>query len=301
LTICPCCGAKFDGELSEGCASCGARAVGPPLARPETELPAYGHALAVSAAGFLLFLALAAALLAALLRREALDLSPASLLRAAEEAAWNLKWSALPASLVLTLVCRRLYKRMRLSPARFVGHGQARAGLALAAAVFVALVLLVGVTVPERLRMRELARRAAEDAVLYETDFALMRYRQRFGTYPAALEDLRRIEDANGSIARLLARITSGDYKPETDMASLASGRAKARNRRRGGVLRASASSSDLPDEGIALTNYELVLPGRDGVLGTDDDLRIRDGVIIEGPQRDAKAAATPAVFRRVN
>jgi hypothetical protein len=289
LTICPCCGAKFDGELSGGCASCGARAVGPPLARPERELPAYGHALAISAAGLLLFLSLTVALVAALLQREAFDLSPSALLRAAETAAWRLKWSALPAALLLTLLCWRLYARMRSKPSRFVGHAHARAGLALTIAVALAITTLVGVTVPERLRMRELARRAAENAVLYETDLALARYRKRFGTYPSALEDLRRLEDSDGSIARLLATIEPGEYKPETDLASLSAGRSKSRVRRRGGT-------SDLTDEGIALTNYELVLPGRDKVLGTDDDLRIRDGVIAAGARPDAKAATTVKV-----
>src|SRR3989440_6239609 len=246
LTICPCCGARFEGELSDGCASCGARAVGPPLARPERELPAYGHALAVSAAGLLLFLALAAAFVAALLQREALDFGLSALLRAAETAAWRLKWSALPAALLLTLLCRRLRARMRREPSRFVGHRHARVGLALTIAVALALTALIGVTVPERLRMRELARRAAENAVLYETDLALARYRKRFGTYPSALADLRRLEDPDGSIARLLARIEPGEYKPETDLASLSAGRARARGRRRGGALQSEEHTSEL-------------------------------------------------------
>jgi len=296
LTVCPCCGAKFEGELSDGCGACGARAVGPPLARPERELPAYGHALAISAAGALLLLAFAAATVAAFLRGETFTLGAGALVRAAETAAWSLKWSALPASFALTLVCVRLYSRMRRERTRFVGHGCARAGLALTAAVAVSLSALIGVTVPERLRMRELGRRAAENALLYDTDLALMRYRQRFGTYPATLEDLRRLEDPDGSVARLLARIEAGEYKPETDVASLSSARAKSRGRRRVSELRGVASAPDLPDAGITLTNYEVVLPGRDGLLGTDDDLRIKDGVIEEGSPAVAKAKATPAV-----
>ncbi|HST52190.1 MAG TPA: hypothetical protein VLJ61_09285 [Pyrinomonadaceae bacterium] len=297
LTVCPCCGAKFDGELCDGCAACGARAVGPPLARPEQELPTYGHALAISAAGVLLLLAFAYAFVSALARGETFSLGARALLRAAESAAWSLKWSALPAAFALTLVCRRLYSRMSREHTRFVGHRCARAGLALTAVVAVSLAVLVGVTVPERLRMRELARRAAENAVLYETDLALMRYRQRFGTYPAALEDLRRLEDPDGSIARLLARVEAGEYKPETDIASLSSARSKSRGRRRVSELRGAASAPDLPDAGIVLTNYEVVLPGRDGLLGTDDDLRIRDGVIGDGLPAAAKVKATPAVF----
>jgi hypothetical protein len=32
------------------------------------------------------------------------------------------------------------------------------------------------------------------------------------------------------------------------------------------------------------LTNYELILPGRDRLLGTADDLRLRDGRIVAAP-----------------
>ncbi|HEX8684900.1 MAG TPA: hypothetical protein VF654_00325, partial [Pyrinomonadaceae bacterium] len=57
MNMCPCCGEGFEGGPEEACASCGARRVGPPLARPERVLPSYGHALAVCAAGLLLLAA----------------------------------------------------------------------------------------------------------------------------------------------------------------------------------------------------------------------------------------------------
>jgi hypothetical protein len=302
LTTCPCCGEKFEGELSDGCAACGARPVGPPLARPERELPGYGHALAVSAAGVLLLLAFFAALAAALLGRETFALGADNLLRAAETAAWRLKLTALPLAALLSYVCAKLYARMRREPARFVGHAHARAGLALVFAVAVALAALVGITVPERLRVRELARRAAENALLYETDIALDRYKRKFGTYPATISDLRRLEDRDGSVARLLGVIAAGEYKPETDIASLATGRAKARSKRRGTLIRARASSSDdLPGDSIVLTNYEVTLPGRDLRLGTDDDLYIRDGLILEAPRPAPKGHASPRPSARAH
>src|SRR5829696_5021161 len=68
LTICPCCGVSSEGGFGDGCASCGARAVGPPLARPERVLPGYGHALAISAAGLLMACALAGSTAGALLQ-----------------------------------------------------------------------------------------------------------------------------------------------------------------------------------------------------------------------------------------
>ncbi|HJQ31880.1 MAG TPA: hypothetical protein VJ866_06875 [Pyrinomonadaceae bacterium] len=298
MTICPCCGERLAGELGEGCGACGARPVGPPLARPERELPGYGHAFAVCAAGLLMLFAFVAATAAALVGFE--DVTPdwETLLRAAETAAWRLKWTALPAGFVLTGLCAWLRARMRREPARFVGHRHARAGLWTTAVVALLLATLIGVTVPERLRMRELARRAAENAVLYETDLALARYRKRFGTYPASLTDLRRLEDPDGSVARLLAVIAPGEYKPEADVASLSASRAKARGRRRVSALPARASGADdVTDAGLSLTSYELSLPGRDHVLGTDDDLHIRDGRITDATRTPA-GPATPRAAR---
>jgi hypothetical protein len=274
--------------------------VGPPLATPERLLPSYGHALAVCAAGLVLLAAAAGATVGSLLQFEEFALDAKTLLRAAETAAWRLKWTALPAGFVLTGLCAWLYARMRREPARFVGHRHARAGLLTTAVVALALAALIGVTVPERLHMRELGRRAAENAVLYETDLALARYRKRFGTYPAALTDLRRLEDPDGSVARLLAVIAPGEYKPETDLASLSTGRTgKARGRRRLNTLPAGAA--DTTDAGIALTNYGLTLPGRDGLLGTDDDLHLRDGRIREEAPTASfvkAVAATPTPSR---
>ncbi|HEX8687291.1 MAG TPA: hypothetical protein VF654_12360, partial [Pyrinomonadaceae bacterium] len=100
-----------EGGFGEGCAACGARAVGPPLARPERVLPGYGHALAVSAAGLLMACAVAGSTAAALLGFEEFALDPKTLLRAAETAAWRLKWTALPAGFLLAGVCAWLRAR----------------------------------------------------------------------------------------------------------------------------------------------------------------------------------------------
>lgn len=303
MNICPCCGVSSEGGFGDGCGSCGARAVGPPLARPERVLPGYGHALAVSAAGLLMACALAGSTLGALLEFDEFAPDAKTLLRAAETAAWRLKWTALPAGFALSALCAWAYARMRREPSRFVGHAQARAGLALTLASALLFSALVGVTVPERLRMRELARRSAENAVLYETDLALARYRKRFGTYPAALTDLRRLEDPDGSVARLLSVVAPGEYKPETDIASLTPARGKSRGKRRVSAVRASAV--DAPGARIGLTNYALALPGRDRVLGTADDPYIRDGVILDAaPAASAGAiiAASPTpAGRRAN
>jgi type II secretory pathway pseudopilin PulG len=258
-------------------------------------LPSYGRALLLAASGTALALAFAASVLAALLRRETLVLGFDSLVRAAEAAAWRLKWTALPLSLFASALGFKLYARVRREPARFAGRRAAAAGLALTLAVASALATLVAVTVPERLRRRELARQAGERALLYATDQALARYRARFGTYPASLEDLRRLDDdPDCEIWNLVDTLGAGDYKPETDLASLSAGPAKGRSKRRGARVRTASSrtTDDLDGPGLALTNYELTLPGPDQLLGTEDDMRIRDGRILAGPR--ASTNATP-------
>jgi hypothetical protein len=301
LNVCPCCGAKSESDLSGGCAACGARAVGPPLAPPERVLPSYGRALLLAASGAALALAFAAGVAGALLRRETLVLGFDSLVRAAEAAAWRLKWTALPLSLFAAAAGLKLYARVRREPARFAGRRVAAAGLAVTLSVAAALATLVAVTVPERLRRRESARQAGQRALLYAGDQALARYRARFGAYPASLSDLRRLDDPDCEISNLLVALGVSDYKPETDLASLAPGRAKGRAKRRGARVRAASSRStdDLAEPGLALTNYELTLPGPDQLLGTEDDLRIRDGRILEGPR--AGAAATPRATADAN
>ena len=305
MTTCPCCGAKFEGEMRRGCAACGALPVGPPLARPERVLPGYGPALVVAATGALLFLSFVAALVAALFERASFLPDFGGLARAAETAAWRLKWSVLPAGLVAAFVSTRLYARMRRAPSLFVGARAARAGLALTLLTAVALVALIGVTVPERLRRRELALRAGENALLYAGDQALARYRKRFGTYPATLADLRRLDDPDCSLSAVLEVLGATEYKPETDLASLSTGsKGSGARRRSAGAVRTRTASArnvdDLPGAGLVLTNYELLLPGRDRVLGTEDDLRIRDGRIVEGAARPASVQTrTPATAER--
>src|SRR5215207_10096040 len=186
--ICPCCGVRFDGEMSDGCAACGARQVGPPLVRPARELPSYAYAIGAVAAGFVLVAAFAAAFVSTLLQFEIESLASfdAQLLwRVAEKTAWRLKWTALPLSLVAVWACARFSRGVRREPARFAGLRFVRAGMVASALVAAALLTLIGVTVPERLERRELARRAADNALLYASDQLLSEYRKRFNTLPA--------------------------------------------------------------------------------------------------------------------
>ena len=86
MTVCPCCGFKFEGDLNDGCASCGARAVGPPLSKPVSELPSFGRSLFVGVVGGLLLITFLVGTIIALFETKPVSLRFWSLMGAAETA-----------------------------------------------------------------------------------------------------------------------------------------------------------------------------------------------------------------------
>lgn len=293
LITCPCCGAQTAGDLlTEGCRSCGALAVGPPLARPERELPAYGLTLGVGAAGASLALLFALSTLFALLARKTSTLGLWDVLSAAETAAWRLKWMALPLSILAVYFGERVVRRVAREPLRHAGARLAHAGLALSALVAFASFALVGVTLPERLRLRREAAVAADNAEAYESVKVLLEYQQQYGSIPANSDDLAKLPDPDGSIARAAAMIKAGRYEPDAAIASLppatgAPGRRGLNVSMRPAALR---RGEETPAERLVFTNYTLRLPGKDKRLGTDDDLFVRDGMIARAPAEEAPA-----------
>lgn len=287
MTICPCCGSKFEGDLQTGCTACGARSVGPPLARPERELPSYGRALAVGAAGALLLLTFLAATVAALFEPKPLSFGFWKIVAAAETAAWRWKWTGLPLAFVLLWLSGRARALMRREPSRFTGRRVARAGFAATAFVAFASVALIAVTVPERLRQREMAQKAADQSIVYATHRVLLQYSTAYRSLPTTADDLKRLPDPDGSVERVRLLLAEGDYFPEANLAAIPPATRKGGRSRRGGALRLTQASQksntdDAPGESLSLTNYSMVLPGRDKILNTEDDIRVRDGIVVE-------------------
>jgi hypothetical protein len=299
LTICPCCGSKIEGVLEDGCDACGARPVGPPLARPAHELPSYGRSLAVAAAGALLCLTFISKTIAALFEQQTFSLAFWKIMAAAETAAWRLKWLALPLSLVALWASARVRGQLRREPARFAGLRLAHAGIAMSAFVVFAVVILIGITIPARLHQREVARQAAEQAVAYATHRVLLQYSTRFGSLPTTPGDLTRLPDPDGSVKTVRALLETGDYSPEANLAALPpASSSKTRGRRsalRLSNVSAKSNTDDAPRESLSLTNYLLVLPGRDKILNTADDIRIRDGMITPSAPDDRRARTRSA------
>jgi hypothetical protein len=291
VTICPCCGFKFEGTLSQGCVSCGARAVGEALPKPDRELPSFGRSLVVAVTGSLMALVFLTQTFIAAAQRAPGGASRLALssfipldfwswVAAGETAAWRLKWIAIPVTIIALWSSLKLYRSILKAPARFCGQGYAKGGLIASVMVPVLIAVLIGVTVPERLRLRQEGLEAASYALGYRLDRALLEYRARFGTLPAEPKDLRRLPDPDGSIAAALSVMDASAYKPSADLAALPKRKSPTL---RGAVIRNASldiATDDLPAEGLSFTNYELVLPGPDKLMGTDDDMIVKDGVI---------------------
>ena len=285
LIICPCCGARSCVELSvEPCAKCGAFSVGPPLARPEFELPVYGLTAAVAGAGAILALVFTVTTAFSLFDRKPFSLAFWNIAAAAETAAWRLKWALLPLSVAAFIAGARALMRVSREPARYVGVRFALGGLML---------MLIGVTVPERLRQREAATDAAKNVEAYDAIRALLEYQQQYGTLPSSAEDLRKLPDPDGSIARAAVLLAPGfaRYAPESTIASLPAS-SKSRGRRSSVMIRPVSMRPDDAQpqgEGLSFTNYTLRLAGADKKLGTPDDLFIRDGMIVAAPEHPSR------------
>lgn len=281
LTICPCCGFKFVGALSNGCRQCGARAVGEPLPKPAHELPSYGRALVLAVAGSLTVLLFLSQTVIALFQKSFDPLGGWSWITAGQIAAWRLKWVSIPLLIVTVWLGRKLYRSIKQNPEKFCGLKHARRGLFATSFVVVLIALLIGVTVPERLRQRELAKEASYKASYYTFERAALEYQVRYQTYPADFADLRkRIPDPDGSLAEALLQLDPRGYRPSADVAANAA--EKAPSLRGAAIRKASLSSAtdDMPTGALAFTTYELQLPGEDKILGTEDDWIGTNGVL---------------------
>ena len=311
MTICPCCGFKSESVLSrvlsDGCQSCGARPVGEPLPRPEHELASFGRSLVLAVMGTLMVLIFLTQTISALFQISARSV-PSTLalssivppldfwtwMAAAETAAWRLKWVVIPVTILVLYCGRKLYRSIQQSPARFCGIRCARRGYLASAAVPLLVLILIGITVPARLRHRQWSIEAGINASIYRTDRALEEYREAFGTLPSDPRDLNRLPDADGSLAAALKNLDLSGYRPTGEFAAVPN---KKPQQLRGLVIRNASISTadDAPSERLSFTNYELPLPGPDKLMGTEDDLIVKDGVIYkasETPRRSVTAAA---------
>lgn len=276
MIICPCCGFKFEGDLMVGCASCGAKAVGPPLARPQHELPSFGRAFLIGTTGLLMLAVLMGFTISAMLQYGSSFTGFWSWISAGETAAWRLKWIALPVSLTSLWVGLKMFRSIKGAPLRFAGTRMAQAGLSMAAIVTLAIATLIGVTIPERWRQHRSSVAAGIQAKVYTFKRAQLEYQARYGTFSGDFNDLKKLPDSDGSIAEALSVMDPLGYKPTTEVAVKVKPGAI-----RSTVFRnVSAVTDDAPTQAVSFTNYDLRIPGEDKILGNEDDWIMRDGVV---------------------
>jgi type II secretory pathway pseudopilin PulG len=279
LTICPCCGFKFHGALSSGCRQCGARAVGEPLPRPAHELPSYGRSLVLAVSGSLVVLVFVVQTIIAFFQSASDSFGFWTWVAAGETAAWRLKWVSIPVLVAILVFGRKLYHSVRLQPEKFCGLKYARRGLLASSIVVLLIALLIGVTVPARLRHRQLAKEAAIRAQIYTFEHALLEYKLKYRSLPPDFQTLlERIPDPDGTLRNL----DPTGYRASADVAAVSTEKSRTL---RGAVIR-KASLSPATDYtqtgGLAFTNYVMRFPGEDKILGTDDDWIGRDGVVMK-------------------
>src|SRR5687768_8774503 len=260
-----------------GCESCGARAVGPPLARPQHELPSYGRAFLIGTTGLLMLAVLLGFTISTMIQYGSSFTGFWSWVSAGETAAWRLKWISLPVSIISLWAGLKMFRSIKGAPLRFAGARMARTGLTMAAIATLAIATLIGVTIPERWRQHRSSVEAGIQAKIYTLKRAQLEYQARYGTLPGDLKDLKdRLPDPGGAIAEALEGVDPADYKPTTEIAVKAKPGAI-----RSTVFRnVSAVTDDAPSQAVSFTNYELRFPGEDKIRGNEDDWVMRDGVV---------------------
>lgn len=304
MIICPSCGSTVDGDLCLGCAYCGARAIGPPLANAEHQLRSFGRATIVSASGTVLFAGFLSLVIATLIQFKGFPLRLSSLvsfldlsaiLSAGEVAAWRLKWVALPVAIAALWSGARLVRSIRKNQDLFIGLRAARAGFAASIVAVLMVATLIGVTVPERLRRHQWAVDAGYYAQAYTIQRALLEYRALHGTLPTSddfVEGLSSLPDPDGSIAQALRNMDPNGYQSNSVVAAAST---KSKPLVRGTALRFAATSATTDPPSVSFTNYDLRLPGPDKLPNTDDDFVVRDGLVMKASELPTSAAKPSA------
>lgn len=303
MIICPACGSKVDGDLCLGCAFCGARSIGPPLAKAEHQLRSYGRAAIVSANGAVLLAGFLSLVIVTLFQFRGFPLHLSSfislgelqsLLSAGEVVAWRLKWVALPITIATLWGGARLIRSIKQNPHQFIGLRTARAGFAAAVVAMLLVATLIGITVPERLRRHQWAVDAGYYAQAYTIQRALLEYRAAHGTLPTAddlVKELSSLPDPNGAIAEALQNMDPRGYEAGSVVAA-ASTKTKALVPR-GTVLRHASTNANADPPGVSFTKYDLRLPGPDKVLNNDDDFIVHDGVVTKVSELPPSSSAS--------
>ncbi|HKQ93383.1 MAG TPA: hypothetical protein VJZ77_22175 [Blastocatellia bacterium] len=283
--ICPCCGESREINSSE-CASCGAKQVGPPLAKPDVLMPKLGPSFAALACGVIVIISFLLAwafdndirvgrMLLVWMLGDGYELTK-KLLEADAKLPYyrifafdayilanNFSLVAVPLSLAGIWLARRALRLIKSDSASFGGIKVARASYCLSIGLLVVFSAVSVSSIPRGFARRRAKKVAATRALMYELHSrGLQRYYKEYSNYPGELADLSRVNASGAPQSDYWER--NFEYKPVAVIASKGSG--------------------------ISLSDYKLISSGPDGKFGTEDDITMIDGVIIES-QNDPDAA----------
>lgn len=293
MIICPSCGSTVEADLCVGCPACGARAVGPPLARPEHELPSFGRASIVFATGFGMLGMFLGLLIAVLVENKSWPRFW-NLVSAGEVAAWRVKWPAIPILIAVLIVSAKVTRSIKQNRSRYIGLQAARFGLLSAVTAAVLIATLIGVTIPVRLERRQWGIEAATYARGYTLNRALLAYRDLHGTYPTDpdkfVEALRTLPDPDGSIAEALRFVDPNGYEPGAQLAAAPKQKPLIQ---RGAALRDGNATTSAEPAPLSFTTYRLRLPSEHRLFGSDDDYIVQDGVIKKASEVTSTSSTT--------
>ncbi|MCS6817717.1 MAG: type II secretion system protein GspG [Blastocatellia bacterium] len=244
---CPSCGRAVAREAL-ACA-CGARWVALQLPEPEFRVPRVGKPVAAMSAIVL------TVLIEAIILVHEVYVSPFVWTEAIGSMLVYLARFFVPVILIAAYLAYRGRREAQRAPDRYGGERLARAGLA---AAMLLLAVHAGVflaRIPRMIENGRIRREAATRANLYRLAWAIETYRQQYGTYPRRLIDLQEMDP---------------NLKPAVD----AWGREFVYSAISGDV----AAAAPMPFQ-----RYQLVSKGPDGILGTTDDIVLRDDLLLRG------------------
>jgi len=203
---------------------------------------------------------------------------------AGETAAWRLKWISIPVLFITLWFGLKIFRSIKAQPDRFCGLKHARRGLLASAMVGLLIAVLIGITIPDRLRQRQMSIDAKHAAQANALKTVLQRYKELHNRLPdqsTVVEELSTLHDHDGMVRLALTGFDSNGYQPRGEVAAIDN--QKTRNLRGAIIRKASLTTAtdDTPPAGLVFTDYDLRLPGEDKILGTEDDWVGRDGVIM--------------------
>jgi len=294
LIICPSCGSNVKGDLRLGCASCGARAVGPPLAKAEHELPSFGRASISFASGLAILLTFVGLLIAVLVENRSRWPGFWTIVSAGEVAAWRVKWVAIPIVIAVLIVSAKLTRSIKGNPTHHIGLRAARIGFSSAITAALLMATLIGITIPVRLERRQWGIEAGAYARGYTLHRAFLEYRDLHGTFPTDqdkyAEALRTLPDPDGSISEALRFADPNGYSATTQLAA-ASTKGKPLVAR-GTAFRSVNPATTSEPAGVSFTSYELRLPSEHRLFASDEDFILRDGVVMKASDANENPSA---------